>query len=515
MKKFFSKIKALLPSKRRLIQLYAALLTNANIKGFFNGKIYRGAVKNVCAPGLNCYSCPGASAACPLGSLQNALVNSNKRIGFYVIGIIILYGILLGRTICGFLCPFGLIQELLYKIKTPKLKKNRVTKILSYFKYVILVLFVIIVPILYGLRNVTIPGFCKFICPAGTIEGAFGLLSNAVNESELARLGPLFTWKFLLTVSVVVGCVFIFRMFCRFICPLGALYGLFNKISVLGIKLDKPKCVDCGLCISKCKMDISHVGDHECIDCGECISVCPTQAISFKNGKFFLPPDEIAPVRADMSEDEKTACEEQTAKKNKSRKLRRIIFRTVAAVLMVALLGGALIYYNFIDKPAEDEVKITLYEKGDTCPDVDIPIFNGTDYSKESFNPLNNSGKVTVLNFWYTECGGCVAELPDFSKIASDLEDKVTVVALTKSNYEKDSYNYINTTYPDSKILWGLDTPINPEDPTSPDVLFKSFGGGDAYPITVILDTQGRIFTVQTTGLTYDVLNLLIMGAYQ
>ncbi len=514
MKKTFSKIKRILPSKRRLIQLYAALLFNANIKGFINGKIYRGPLKNLCAPGINCYSCPGASAACPLGSLQNALVNSNKRVGYYVFGIILLYSILLGRTICGFLCPFGLIQELLYKIKTPKLKKSRFTKILSYFKYVILVLITVIVPILYGLRNVTIPGFCKFICPAGTIEGAFGLLSNAVNESELARLGPLFTWKFMLTVSIVVGSVFIYRMFCRFLCPLGALYGIFNKISVLGIKLEKPKCVDCGLCISKCKMDISHVGDHECISCGECIDVCPTKAISFKGGKFFLADSEAAPVTPDMTDEEKTACEEKTAQRNKKLKRRRIILGTVATVLMLALLGGALVYYNFIDKPAESVTEITLYEKGDACPDVDIPIFNGTDYSAESFAPSENSGKVTVLNFWYTECGGCVAELPDFERIANDLADKVTVVALTKSNYEKDSYGYINENYPNSKILWGLDTPIAPNDPTSPDVLFKSFGGGDAYPITVILDTHGKIFTVQNTGLTYDVLNLLIMGAY-
>ncbi len=514
MKRFYQKIKALLPSKRRLIQLYAALLFNANIKGFFNGKIYRGAVKNLCAPGLNCYSCPGASAACPLGSLQNALVNTNKRVGFYVFGIILLYGIILGRTICGFLCPFGLIQDLLYKIKTPKLKKNRFTKLLSYLKYVILVLFVVIVPILYGLRNVTLPGFCKFICPAGTIEGAFGLLSNAVNESELARLGPLFTWKFLLTVSIVLGSIFIYRMFCRFLCPLGALYGLFNKISVLGIKLDKPKCIDCGLCISKCKMDITKVGDHECISCGDCVSVCPTSAIEYKGGKFFIPTDEKAPVNDSMTEDERIACEENTAEKNKKNKLRRMIFKSVAALLMISVLAGALVYYNFVDKPAEDDTKITVYAQGDLCPDVDIPVFNGRDYSEKTFNPLENKGKVTVINFWYTECGGCVAELPDFSRIAQDLEDKVTVIALTKSNYEKDSYAYINENYPDSRILWGLDTPISPDDPTSPDLLFKSFGGGDAYPITVILDTNGKIFTVQTTGLTYDVLNMLIMGAY-
>ena len=163
MNKILTKLKSLVPSKRKLIQLYSALLFNANLKGFANGKIYQGPLKNICTPGLNCYSCPGASGACPLGSLQNALGASEKRAPYYVVGIILLYGILLGRLICGFLCPFGLIQELLYKIKTPKLKKNRFTRILSYFKYVLLVFLVVIVPVLYGLRNVPLPGFCKYI----------------------------------------------------------------------------------------------------------------------------------------------------------------------------------------------------------------------------------------------------------------------------------------------------------------------------------------------------------------
>ena len=118
MNKIMKWISAHCPTKRRIIQLYAALLTNANLKGFGNGKIYQGNVKCACAPGLNCYSCPGASAACPLGALQNALANSNARLPYYVFGILILYGFLFGRWICGFLCPFGLIQDLLHKIKT-------------------------------------------------------------------------------------------------------------------------------------------------------------------------------------------------------------------------------------------------------------------------------------------------------------------------------------------------------------------------------------------------------------
>ena len=119
------RLKALIPSKRRLIQLYSALLFNANIKGFIKGEIFMGASKNLCAPGINCYSCPGAVMACPLGALQAELNRANKSFAFYVVGILALYGIIAGRTICGWLCPFGFIQELLHKIKTPKLKKRR------------------------------------------------------------------------------------------------------------------------------------------------------------------------------------------------------------------------------------------------------------------------------------------------------------------------------------------------------------------------------------------------------
>ena len=287
MKSFFKKIKDWFvkhkPSKRKVVQLYAALLYNANIKGFFNGRIYKGATKNMCVPGLNCYSCPGAIGSCPLGALQNALSASKTKTPAYVFGIIILFGLLLGRTICGWLCPVGLGQELLYKIKTPKVKKSRVTRVLSYLKYVLLVALVVIVPLYFA-----IPGFCEYICPAGTFEGGLGLLSNVENEGLLAILGPLFTWKFTLLVLIIVASIFIFRCFCRFLCPLGALYGFFCRVAMLGVKLDKNKCTDCGLCVGVCKMDIKHVGDHECIHCGACIAVCPAKAISWKGEKLFI-----------------------------------------------------------------------------------------------------------------------------------------------------------------------------------------------------------------------------------
>ena len=98
-----------------------------------------------------------------MGALQNSLSAANKTAPYYMLGIIMLYGIMFGRWICGWLCPFGLLQDLLHKIKTPKMKKNKVTRVLSFFKYVVLVVFSIIIPLLYMLRDFPLPGFCKYI----------------------------------------------------------------------------------------------------------------------------------------------------------------------------------------------------------------------------------------------------------------------------------------------------------------------------------------------------------------
>ena len=84
------------PGTRRLVQLYAALLYNANLKGFIDGHIYSGDLKAVCVPGFNCYSCPGAIASCPLGSLQNALNAAGHTAPWYVLGILALFGVILG-----------------------------------------------------------------------------------------------------------------------------------------------------------------------------------------------------------------------------------------------------------------------------------------------------------------------------------------------------------------------------------------------------------------------------------
>lgn len=322
-----------------MIQLYAALLYNANIKGFVKGEIYTGKFKSVCVPGFNCYSCPGAVGSCPLGALQNALSSSPHRLPFYVLGLLMLFGLTLGRVICGFLCPMGLIQELLHKIKTPKLKKSRYTYILSYLKYVILAIFVIIIPLMYSIQSFPLPAFCKYICPVGTFEGAMGLLAHPANAGIFNMLGILFTRKFIILVIIATICVFIYRAFCRFFCPLGAIYGFFSRVALLGVKLDPKLCTDCGLCVTSCKMDIKHVGDHECIQCGECMGVCPTKAISWKGSKFF--------VRA--NEGQTAQNEPSKVKKKGNAKLWLRLAWTVALIVLIA----ALWFFNKPDAPTQ------------------------------------------------------------------------------------------------------------------------------------------------------------------
>lgn len=267
-------------TKRRWIQLISALVYNLNVKGFAKGSIYQGKTKGICVPGLNCYSCPGALGACSLGSLQAAIANPDGKLPFYVVGTLLLFGALSGRMICSFLCPFGLLQEFLFKIPGPKLRKSSFTRKLSAAKYVFLLVFVIVLPyVLYLTTGSGSPAFCKYLCPAGSLEAGIPLV--LMNEGLQDVISFLFSWKMSLLAVFFLTSVFIYRPFCRFICPLGAVYSLFNRIALFGVQLDKEACINCGKCVEFCKMDVKEVNDRECIRCGECIDVCPVRAISF------------------------------------------------------------------------------------------------------------------------------------------------------------------------------------------------------------------------------------------
>ena len=135
-------------SFQRVCQLAFAVLVNGYVVGFQKGKIYTGKSKALCVPVLNCYSCPGALGACPSGSLQTVLGGRNYHFPFYVLGMLMLFGIVLGRVVCGLLCPFGLVQDLLHKIPTPKIKvRRKADKPARYLKYLILLVTVILLPL--------------------------------------------------------------------------------------------------------------------------------------------------------------------------------------------------------------------------------------------------------------------------------------------------------------------------------------------------------------------------------
>ena len=281
---------------RGWIQAGATLLTNIHLPNFVKGEIYQGKGKTVCVPGLNCYSCPAASGACPIGSFQAVVGSSKFSFSYYITGFLILLGVLLGRFICGFLCPFGWLQELLHKIPTKKLSTKKL-KPLTYLKYVILAVTVVLLPaIIVNDVGISDPFFCKYLCPQGVLEGAIPL--SAVNAGIRAALGSLFTRKLTVLLAVVVLSVLFFRPFCKWICPLGAFYALLNKVSLFQMKVDKNKCVSCGKCARVCKMDVdvTKTPNHtECIRCGMCISTCPTDAVQFRYG-FGIGKDKSKPV---------------------------------------------------------------------------------------------------------------------------------------------------------------------------------------------------------------------------
>ena len=265
--------------RRKLIQIAAFGFSNSYIGNFRGGSLYQGSWKNFCNPGINCYSCPAARLACPIGALQAVGSSEKFSLGFYALGFVLALGVVFGRAVCGFICPFCFIQELLHKIPSPK---KRIYKPLTYIKYVMLAVFVILIPAIvtdgFGLG---MPAFCEYICPAGTLEGGIPML---LTHAELtAQLGGLFILKAGILIVTLIGCIICCRFFCKVVCPLGAIYGLLNKVSFYRVRIDHEGCVSCRRCSDICPMDVDPVSkpdSAECIRCGKCAAACPAKAIT-------------------------------------------------------------------------------------------------------------------------------------------------------------------------------------------------------------------------------------------
>jgi len=268
---------------RLQFQIIYTIFTNGYAYGFLSGKIYKGTLKYACVPGLNCYSCPGALGSCPLGALQNALAQRNIEVPFAVLGFLFVFGSVFGRFVCGWMCPFGLFQDLLHGIPIFK-KRKRLPghSVLKYGKYVMLFGLVILGSSVLFAGFVKVPAFCKFVCPSGTFMGALPLM--AADANLRAQAGGLFLWKAAILIVIVLLSVKIYRPFCQYLCPLGAIYGWFNRFSLVQVRWEKEKCVSCGKCQKACPVDLKPEEisvSPECIKCGKCAGVCPTDCIHF------------------------------------------------------------------------------------------------------------------------------------------------------------------------------------------------------------------------------------------
>jgi ferredoxin-type protein NapH len=276
---------------RKWVQVITTFLMNGYWAFPFTRTIYQGPLKVICAPGLNCFSCPAATTYCSMGSLQQllagirpALENGQYYLGFYVLGSIGVLGAFFGRMLCGFACPFGLIQEWIHKIPSPKFGLPR---FLKYGKYLMLLFLVILLPLLvvdeFGGGTTW---FCKYVCPAGTFEAGIPMLLLQPGLRE--AVGVLFYSKFLIMIIFFIWAVFVSRPFCRTTCPLGAFYALFARIRLIKLRLDGNKCTKCGACHRVCPMGVKfneEPDDVECISCMACMTkACKDNAIYVEVG---------------------------------------------------------------------------------------------------------------------------------------------------------------------------------------------------------------------------------------
>jgi polyferredoxin len=278
--------------KRRPFQFISTIITNSYVQGLFLGQlIYKGPLKFFCVPSFNCYSCPLAIFACPIGAMQAVAAGFAYRFTFYVFGLLAAVGAVVGRMACGWICPFGLLQEYLYKIPSPKLG---IPRPLNYLKYVFLVVMVILMPAFlvneFGLGE---PYFCKFVCPAGTLEGGIPL---PLLEPQLrSQLGLLYGFKISLLAFFLAWMVVSHRAFCRTSCPLGALYSLFNRFSLYSMNWNATTCIKCDTCYKECPMDVKVYetpNATNCIRCLKCRDNCPTGSIAYAHRYAHLPSPE-------------------------------------------------------------------------------------------------------------------------------------------------------------------------------------------------------------------------------
>jgi ferredoxin-type protein NapH len=220
-------------------------------------------VFTVCSPVFHCYACPLATFACPIGVI--AQFTALHAIPFIALGTLIVVGGFLGSFICGWVCPFGWLQDLAAKVKTPKLTLPRW---MANFRYVVLVGLVLLVPYFFGEKHPLF--FCR-VCPAGALEGAVPVAVTTAVETGVLDLPS--TMKLIILGAFLVLIFFIHRPWCTLFCPLGAIFGLFNRVSAFFLRFTPSLCTDCAICRKICKVGVKpdqRANDPRCTRCLDC-----------------------------------------------------------------------------------------------------------------------------------------------------------------------------------------------------------------------------------------------------
>ncbi len=234
-----------------------------------------GRLHNICSPVFHCYACPLSTFACPIGVVAN--FSALHVFPFLAVGMLLLVGGLIGAFICGWVCPFGFFQDLLGRIPTPRVKLPRWA---GYSRYVVLIAFVLVVPFFFGEKH---PLFICMLCPAGALEGAVPQMISQAAAGETV-LWPN-TGKIIIVLLLLAAMFFTYRPWCTLFCPLGAIYGLFNRVSAFFLRFEPSACTSCKACHSMCKTGIKpdrRANDPRCIVCLDCTR-CPEGALTVGN----------------------------------------------------------------------------------------------------------------------------------------------------------------------------------------------------------------------------------------
>ena len=216
----------------------------------------------VCSPVFHCYSCPLATFACPIGVLAN--FSAWHVIPFLPLGVLFVVGSLFGSFVCGWACPLGFLQDLLDKIPTPKF---RLPNWVGCFRYLTLIGLVVAVPYFYGESHALF--FCR-VCPAGALEAA---VPNTVQTAIAGKAVWPTAAKIVILVTILASALFTWRPWCRIFCPLGAIYSLFDPVSVFFLRFRRGDCIECKDCRGACR-DLADpefsVDGMRCVRCLEC-----------------------------------------------------------------------------------------------------------------------------------------------------------------------------------------------------------------------------------------------------